>query len=221
MTSHLTTEELKGFADRSLAPQALLRVDRHLARCPDCLSELQRAVAPPRLPAVLKEFEAPLHVTYEQLSSYLDRSLDAELRPTLEGHLSICASCKAELDDLEAFEAREIAQATIQTPDRPEKHYRSVLSAWVRDFFAAPQRPRFGLAAFSLILVGVLAITPVWTTSSSSGAQLGAPGQSNHAPLSIVNRFVAVHPGQFWFGMACICLGFIAIWFRTQKSRRK
>ena len=75
--AHLTQEELKGYEAGTLAASALVDADRHLAECAACRYELRRATgAAPALPSFVVEMAEPVHLTYEEMSAYVDAKVD-------------------------------------------------------------------------------------------------------------------------------------------------
>ncbi len=52
------------------------------------------------------EMPEPVHLTYEEVSEYVDSKLDDAGRERMDAHTAICRSCAKELRDLQAFDAR-------------------------------------------------------------------------------------------------------------------
>ncbi len=105
--AHLTHEELKGYEAGTLANSALVVADRHLADCAVCRYELRRAAsAAPALPSFVMEMGEPVHLTYEEMTAYVDAKIDDAARERMNEHAAICKSCSKELRDLQVFDAR-------------------------------------------------------------------------------------------------------------------
>ena len=110
MTDHLTQDQRDRWANRSLSPQELLRLDEHLAGCDSCREELLSAA--PALEqigevhaALLNAANSPAHLSFELLIRYLEGELEIVDREATESHLALCPVCSGELDDMRRFRA--------------------------------------------------------------------------------------------------------------------
>jgi hypothetical protein len=138
MNGHLSAQLIERYRQRALPPAELLDADDHLAACDICRQSLvdeQRAQAAVR--SLRRDLEAAglTHLSYEQLVSYVEGSLDQTDREIADSHLKLCAQCSAELDGLRAFAAEmdaypagEYASKTSLSPG--EKLLSSAKGLW-------------------------------------------------------------------------------------------
>lgn len=200
MSGHLGTEELTAFLQRSAVdPQMLLRLDRHLAKCGTCRSKL-RQVAAPALPEVIQDLEEPLHLSYEQISGFLDNSLPAEGREAAALHLSFCSSCKRELDDLKAFE--KLAEPDSQWTPAPSR------SNWLELVTGFLQAPYFRLASGLAMVLGIVLGLPVLFHASGGSDEPNAGSASLHNALYLhTESAFSVHPLLMFAAVLLVVLG--------------
>src|SRR5262245_8468427 len=104
-TVHLSGEDLQRYIARAMSGAELLDADDHLATCDDRYSRISEISAiKHRLSLASAAFEPPevetLHVTYEQLESYVDSTLGEVDREIIDSHLELCGQCARELQDL-------------------------------------------------------------------------------------------------------------------------
>src|SRR5579872_2720868 len=107
MSPHLSEEQAVLYRSRSLAAIELLQVSQHLAECEVCpgriasTTELYSGVECFR--AVLDADAASLpHLTYEEIAAYVDQPVAGEDAAEIEKHVRNCASCAAELSEIES-----------------------------------------------------------------------------------------------------------------------
>lgn len=156
-TEHLSQNQLIGYAARTLNPEELLAVDRHLASCDTCNERLAA-----RLPEVserpydLSIDEEPFHLDYDQhLVPYVDNVANEIDREIIESHIALCSQCADDIRDLQEFRQ----QPSLQT-DRPVKVSRRArwMDQWQRTPLWSPR-----LAAALIIAIFGLGITSaVW-----------------------------------------------------------
>jgi len=108
MTEHLSLQEFEDFRQRKLSPAELLRVGDHLAECEACRQLGEGEGLWDRFQALQAalgagEGEEPYHLSAEEMSGYLDGTLDEVDREVVEGHLALCPDCQAEVQDLREF----------------------------------------------------------------------------------------------------------------------
>jgi hypothetical protein len=211
---HLTEEQLQGYAKRTLASDGLVRTDRHLATCPSCRRMLRELGASVSLPADVPTVDV-LHLTFEQMTAFIDgQTPDAE-RERVETHALICKQCAQELNGLQAFEvtfakqpeavAAQVGQRVIVPLPRPG------IAEWLSRFFAAPQRMRYVGVSLCLILFGYLTM--------SNGH--GDPGLTQYGDTSM--RVVTVsgasaHPVIFLGGILLIVAGIAGVLYGLFKK---
>ena len=205
--AHLTQEELKGYETGKLAASALVAADRHLAECSACRYELRRTLAAPELPAVVREMAEPVHLTYEEMSDYVDAKVDDAGRERMDAHTSICRSCAKELRDLQAFDARmalgmKTVPAAAQVAAGPSWLER--MTGNVAQFFGTPSRLRFAGVGIGLMLLGVFSLLHV--QMKEGAAQSGSGVMAQVTLLS-----AATHPEIFYGGFLIAGVGLIAL----------
>lgn len=147
MSEHPDPNELQAFRERRLPPAAMLRLDRHVAACEACRTQLQAlagAAAPRRLVAAV--VAAGPHLSYEQLEGLVDQRLDGTQRRLVQGHLQLCTMCRRELADLEQH-AGALRQP-LAAPAKAAPGWWASLTSW---------GPRLALAS----VLGAVALTLV------------------------------------------------------------
>jgi hypothetical protein len=129
MPEHLPSQMIELFVARKLAPADLLTAAQHLAACETCRAQSnqlrQTSVAIEYLHANFQEeFIEQGHISYEQLAAFVDASLNQTERQTISLHLTACAPCAKEAQELELLKnnlatypnlASEVALAARQT----------------------------------------------------------------------------------------------------------
>jgi len=212
--AHLTQEELKGYETGKLAASALVAADRHLAECSACRYELRRAASSaPALPSFVMEMAEPVHLTYEEMSDYVDAKVDDAGRERMDAHTSICRSCAKELRDLQAFDARmalgmktaPVAQVAAG-PNWLER-----MTGNVAQFFGTPSRLRFAGVGIGLMLLGVFSLLHV--QMKEGAAQSGSGVMAQVTLLS-----AATHPEIFYGGFLIAGVGLIALLYGLFKK---
>src|SRR5216110_2848954 len=105
MTFHPDPDTLLAFRQHRLAGSRVVAIARHLEECDACgegspaeAASLLRAIALP---------DAGDHLTDEQIDAILDGEVDLTEYQSVFQHLSECAMCRAELDDLREFEGQQ------------------------------------------------------------------------------------------------------------------
>ena len=94
MSEHLSQTQLAGYSARTLEPDELLAVDRHLASCDVCHQRLFRSLPGAAKVAVSPSFEAPFHLDYAQhLEPYVDGKANDIDREIVDSHVALCSKC--------------------------------------------------------------------------------------------------------------------------------
>lgn len=122
MSAHLSAETLERYCRRLLSPSELLDADDHLAACAACRRSTSEVYSAGKILAALRfdlqraaSFDFA-HLSDEQMAAFIDHNLDAAERGIVKSHLTVCASCADEIDDLRAFrETLTHAPATVAT----------------------------------------------------------------------------------------------------------
>jgi hypothetical protein len=208
---HITNQEWLAFRRRNLSNEQLSRMADYLKSCETCrrlqrLSANAGAGARPELPELATEpAGGSLHLTYEQLSAYLDAASSG--RPgwsDVEAHLAFCRTCAAEYADLLAFDAnRPVAAA------KPEPGF----WAAIRDFFATPRSPAFTGAAAALAMAGVAILM------FGSAASLPGSGPDAVSPASELYRAQQMLDLRSIAGGLLAALGAAGLAYRFVSSR--
>src|ERR1043165_7555473 len=108
---HLSNTQLAGYLERSLEPEELLAVDRHLASCDPCYQRLIR-LSPGKTFSFGAEDE-PFHLDYEQhLERYVDGKANDIEREIVDSHVALCSKCAADLKDLREFKQQTVVSGT-------------------------------------------------------------------------------------------------------------
>lgn len=96
---HLDEGQLDRYRRRVAAPDELLASDAHLATCDRCYAAVRADAATIDLP------DAPddVHVTYDELETFVDGRADGVDAERVALHTEQCTRCGAELADLAAM----------------------------------------------------------------------------------------------------------------------
>ena len=154
--AHLNEEWIRKYQSKDLAAEELQAAGHHLKDCGSCRRELLAQMGPVRLPEELAEMPEALHLSYEQITGYIDGQLEGADKEKVEAHTFICASCRQEIKDLRKLDAQLAAPVAEVRPIVPK------LSAWDRmmqPFRVPGAMPKFGLA-FGAIVAGVFLLIP-------------------------------------------------------------
>lgn len=189
---HLTQDELEGYGSGRLASTTLLAADRHLAGCAACRRELQAVQAAPALPEMVREMGEPVHLTYEEMTAYLDSQADESGREMVEQHIHLCQSCATEVKELQAFDARMTAEMNVaMAPVEIRESWLVKVRESVATFWATPQRVRFAGAGVGLMALGVFSLLQGQLTGAA--VHEGTMAMSH---MSVVSA--ATHPTIFY-----------------------
>jgi hypothetical protein len=175
MSTHLSAQQVEQYSKRQLAPEELLDAGDHLVVCEACRLKLSNVEQLDNSLSVLREdFRAearrsPEHLTYEQLSGYVDDHLDEVEREIVDSHAVVCAPCKEELRDLFAFKdglsnAAAVSVSKDKTP----------IGATVREKLTLRRRARWQMAGAvaALILVSLIVWLALRTKRDAQIAEL-------------------------------------------------
>jgi hypothetical protein len=211
--AHLTHEELKGYEAGTLANSALVVADRHLADCAVCRYELRRTTAAPELPEIVREMGEPVHLTYDEMTAYVDAKIDDAARERMNEHAAICKSCSKELRDLQVFDARMNVEMNTVPAAQVEAG-----PSWLKQamenmgqFFATPRRLSFAGAGVGLMLLGVFSLLHV--QMKEGAAQSGSGVMAQVTLLS-----ASTHPEIFYGGFLIAGVGLIALLYGLFKK---
>jgi hypothetical protein len=109
--SHLSNEQMSGYARRTLDAEALLLADDHLSCCDECRNRLIDVEGLKETVDSLRQdlrtaLDAPTgHLPYDQIEARAEGRLRGAAREVAETHIEHCAACARQARDLEAFAA--------------------------------------------------------------------------------------------------------------------
>lgn len=161
--AHLNEEWIRKYQSKSLAVQELQAAGRHLRECATCRRVLLARIGPMRLPEELAEIPEALHLTYDQITGYIDGRLSGPDKEQVESHAFICTSCSREIDELRKLDA-QLAASAAQV--KPELQKPSLWERIAREFRVSGGAARFGLA-FGAIVLGMFLSFPGVRTAGS------------------------------------------------------
>jgi hypothetical protein len=170
MLEHLSKIQLARYAGRTLNGEELLAVDRHLASCDACY-----AVFASSLPGGLKvsassfeSMEEPFHLDYEQhLKPYVDGQANEIDREIVASHVALCATCAADLEDLQTFSKQPAQTQGDDVPGVSPKLWKQGLPQWQRLPLAnSPFAVTFVVIVF---ILGITLAVLIWTMRPATG----------------------------------------------------
>lgn len=162
MAEHISTVQMRHFSARTLPAPELLALAAHLAACGACLTQFQQTRRAHGADAPLSFTLAPEawlkheHLQYEQLTPYLDGSLDGEEREILEHHLRGCAGCREDVQSLREFRrqiAPELSVSYAPTEHVSEHKLIRPVSGW----FGWRWQPAYAAAAVVVLVIALVA----------------------------------------------------------------
>ena len=156
---HLSETQLASYSGRTLDPQELLAVDRHLASCDECHGRLIRIVPGA---GSFESGEEPFHLDYEHLESYVDGKANDIDREIVESHVALCSKCDIDLKDLLEFKQQPVAAVAGDVRTTPW---------WKLWLPQLPSNPVWATAAVGVIAIVVLGIPVLWWTRSRGSDQ--------------------------------------------------
>lgn len=175
-TEHLSQIQLIGYSARTLNPEELLTVDRHLASCDTCQERLADVL--PKISERAYDLSIDgesFHLDYDQhLVPYVDGVANEIDREIIESHIALCSQCAEDLRDLQEFQQ----QPSLQT-DRPVtvSRWESWMGQWSRSL-----SPRVAVALI-VAFFGLGATAAVWLWARNS-----SPVPVQHAGPVAINQ---------------------------------
>ncbi|MGI6296116.1 MAG: hypothetical protein ACOX3G_08490 [Armatimonadota bacterium] len=162
-------KELKQFLEGKLAAQRLIEIDEHLDECKAC-----RAAAG-RMSPVINFASEVMGTTdcpeYEELSAYVDQSLETERMKSVRSHIGLCEICSRDVDRIRELRSHAALREKIVV--RPQKRMsrrrRGAFVYW-----------RQALAAVSL--GGVIAVAIVFGNAGDQNHN-NRPQVANNPPI--------------------------------------
>ena len=119
VVTHLTTSQVDAYWARRLAPADLLSLGRHIELCQPCRGALLAAAPPAILPdlgdsAGQDDGSAGGHLEYEQVKRYIETGGAPDDTGAIEGHLAVCADCRADVEDLRRFRGEYVQRQNVR-----------------------------------------------------------------------------------------------------------
>jgi anti-sigma factor RsiW len=209
MNGHLHEEILTKYQTRRLAADELQAVDRHLSGCGICRRVLLARIGPVTLPVEVTTMAEPLHLSYEQISAYVDGVVAGADKDRVEAHTFLCASCSREIADIRRLELRlTAAAAEARTAVVPSLSFTERIAR----FFAVQGRRReFGLA------VGAIVAGFFMLYQADKTTQEGSQGGGDAARL--IHLGTSGHPGLNLGGFLLLTAGIGYIVYRLLRRK--
>lgn len=105
MSSHLSDTDIKRYRNNTLSADEALEWNDHLSRCDDCRNRfINRQQLEATYRFVRSNLESAgegveLHLSSEQMASYVDGGLAPEEQDVVESHVQACPVCERDIDD--------------------------------------------------------------------------------------------------------------------------
>jgi hypothetical protein len=207
-SNHISDRELKAIAARTGGLNELVRINPHLDSCTDCQQKLIALRPAPKLPSDLPDVDTTLHLSFEQMTAYIDAELSQAEREKIDTHVLICKRCAQELKGLQAFEstftatAWELAAVGVQATEK-----RPAWVEWLSRFLSTPQRLQYVGVSLCVTLFGLLTMSRAHVASDSGPVADGSfhvvPsfGSSSHAGLLAGALLIAGGVVGFLYGI--------------------
>jgi hypothetical protein len=115
VTQHLTDQEIQSYTKGHLSPEKLLAADDHLSSCEVCRTKAMSSInLQESFTSLTTQIEsAEHHLSYRQLTQWIDGQTDHSDKESLGNHLKNCELCAAEERDLRKFvQSRKEATAS-------------------------------------------------------------------------------------------------------------
>lgn len=172
MSGHLSAKEVEKYRKRELLPADLLAFDLHLSQCADCRKQLPGSNLALAVMADMRmAASAARHLSYEQMTAYLDGNADEETCAAIEGHIESCARCAEQWRELKKF-AAEMGATGQGVPSKAEK---VPLRERIAELF---RRPSYRLAMVGATAAVAVVVAVAIQTGRHSG---GGAGQTQVA----------------------------------------
>lgn len=172
---HLSQIQLVGYGAKTLNPEELLAVDRHLASCDACHDRLARTL----VKDIDLSIEEPFHLDYDQhLAPYVDGTANEIDREIIESHIAQCSACAEDIRDLQEFKQQPVSPSL-----QIERDIRVSPWQW-------PQlwSPRLTAAlVIAIVILGITAAVLLWTMNRTPQPvqQAGPPGVDQQNPPGV------------------------------------
>lgn len=121
--------KLKDFLSMKLAPQQMLAVDEHVTACMECKAALVKLSA--RADLALQLVGADDCPEYEELSAYVDNSLDADRSRVIYLHTNLCELCAKDIDRIRELRSHAaLREKVLVRPGMARQQKRGAFGYW-------------------------------------------------------------------------------------------
>ena len=205
---HLTPHDLAGLRGRTLAPERLLAVTRHLSRCSTCSRSAQGTFP---IPSAAGELGQPLHPSYEELTAHLAAKPESPEWTRVAQHLELCRGCAAEVSELRMLDAKLEADSRVPVEAAVE---RPGAFEWLRRFLGIPDAsPAFAGVSLCAVVLGALLLTVQAVPGGGSVPGNGSAAYEILHPIDILAARFAIG----WTIAAAGACGLLYNWFGKKK----
>ncbi|MEO7674258.1 MAG: zf-HC2 domain-containing protein [Pyrinomonadaceae bacterium] len=151
MSEHLSKFEAEAYVRGTLPPDKLLQLDDHIVSCTVCRKALaaERRAGESGLLATLAQPDYDPHLSFNQLSEYVDHQLNEVDQEIAEHHLNFCDPCRVQVRDLEILrtEIAVVAEPAVLAVG-------STTRFW--DRFGRARFPAFAIPATAVLIAAIL-----------------------------------------------------------------
>jgi hypothetical protein len=173
MSQHLSQSDIQNLRERTLSPELLLAVDTHLAGCTECLATVAESVSGDvtgSLPDLfLSETDMDEHLTYEQLTAYVDGEIGNVDKEIVDVHKAVCQDCSDQLAEL--LHLRTTLQIDTEPVAATAEIPRGSSLSGLWSAIKASSVIRFGAPVFGAVLLGVI-VWAVWVGSRRTPVEM-------------------------------------------------
>jgi anti-sigma factor RsiW len=160
------------------------------------------------LPEDVTAMREPLHLSYEEITAFMDGTAEARQKERAEAHLFLCTGCTRELEGLRRMDEQLampfVVPKQVKAPPTP------ILKRMAQFFTISGRAPQLGYALGAIIAgIAVLIKTEVRTATSS-----GAAGAAR-----VVDMNADLHQGLSLGGIALVVVGTVYLIYVLLKKR--
>lgn len=181
MSNHPSREQLIEYRYGTLSPGELVAVDRHLAACPDCRTDLAALAthsSAAEIISAVRQAEDE-HLTYDQMDAWVEDQLDQSGRELVMAHIALCAACARQLQAYQSY--APAMSAPVRTPAKPARSF----AERVRAFLASP---RIAAVATAAVVLAVLSPLILVKRTETGQREFAENLRRNGSALSPTNR---------------------------------
>lgn len=209
MTTHLSPTQIEQYRWSDLPPKELLAFSDHIHSCDHC-ARLLHETAAPSIPEFLAGAE---HLSYEQITAFLESKLDPVELQTVRSHLAGCSKCEGEIKSIRAFDLRmvgesiakptfwrKISHAAGRVSNRQLKGREQAMKPEVAETKAATSRRSLRSATWWIPRVG-------WAVAATAAVAAGIvflPRITSKKTLTVTNNLTLQWPAKAPFDIAVL-----------------